>query len=401
MNAKTSALIVVIVVAILGVMNFIVGDEELGNFRLDLTQQHLFTLSPGTKKILNDLNPDKPVQIRFYITRDNRLMPQWIQSFARSVEDLLIQFKDKSDNKVSLQVIDVRPNTEEEDRARADDIQGHPVNENEDKVYFGLVVQCLQQKEVIPSIGPEDESAMEYKIARAIAKVTKTKRTVIGVLSAMPIAGPAMNLPPMLAQNQRQPWIVIQQLRLDYDVREVPMTTDKIDSDINVLLVVHPAGITGKAQFAIDQYLLKGGKVAAFVDPNCAVSQMYNQQGQFGMSQNNFTPPSSDLPDLFKAWGISFSTTQVVADMKYSATQGRRAVPAYLTIRENGINKTEPVTSALGVVQMFEAGAFKVEKKEGIDSVNLLESSEDSAMIDTATAEKSRREDLTRRSTQT
>ena len=400
MNLKTSTLIFVIVVAIIAVVNYLVGSLRMFDARIDFTEKKLFTLSDGTRKIIKELSPDKPVTVRFYATRDNRLMPQWFQGFATTVEDLLLEFEKASDGKITLEKIDPRPSTDDEDKARADDIQGHVVNqETGDKVYFGLAIQCLGQKEVLASIDPADEAALEYKVARALSKVTKSKRTSVGVMSAMPLAGPVMSqeMMQMMRQQRPQPWVVIQQLRQDYALREVPMTSDKIDSDINILLIIHPGEITEKTEFAIDQFLLKGGKVIAFVDPQCLVSQQYNNQGQMGVSAPSFTPPSSNLPTLFKAWGIGYSGDKVVADMTYATRmQGPRglAVPTFLTINKDGINKNEPVASSLEMIQMFSPGAFNVEKKDGISAVTLLESSENSALVDNATAEKSRREAL-------
>ena len=396
MNSRTSlsALTFLIVLAIIVVVNYIVGGIGVFNPRFDLTEKGIYTLSDGTKRILSGLNPEKPVTIRLYITQDNRLMPQWAQAYATTVRDLLLEFEKNSDGKVHLDKIDPRPNTEDEDKAVADDIQGYTVNENGDKAYFGVAIESLKQKEVLPSLNPNEEANLEYQLARAIAKVSTTKRQVVGVMSPMPIAAAAFNFPGM-PQKQPPPWVVIQQLRQDYDVREVPISSDKIDDDVNVLLIIHPYGISGKAQFAIDQFLLKGGKVIAFVDPQCLVSKAYDQQGQPGMAPTRTTSPTSDLPGLFAAWGVKFDQGKVVADMTYRTRGGRgNAVPTFLTVDREGINREEPITSSLEIVQMFGSGSFAFDKKDGITYTTLVESSENSEMIDSTVAEEVQRNGL-------
>ncbi len=396
---KQSALLstLLIVVAIIVVVNYLVGGLGFFNARFDLTQKKLYTLNDGTRRILTNIQQDKPVTLRFYATRDSRLMPQWIQSYATSVEDLLLEFEKASNGKIALEKIDPRPDSESEDKARADDIQGHVVNEAEDKVYFGLAIQCADQKEIIPALSPNEESSLEYQIARAIAKVTKTRKSVLGVLTPLPIAEPAMSqqMMMMMQKQQQQPWAVITQLRMDYEVRKVQPNADKIDADINILLVIHPADLAERTEFAIDQFVLRGGKVIAFVDPQCAVSSMYNNQGNPMMGQPpSMTSPSSTLKNLFKAWGVGFEKDKVVADMTLRTRFQKGPLPTFLTLNRDYINRDEQITAPLEVVQMFSPGAFTLEKKEGLASVNLLESSENSEMLESAAAEKARNEPL-------
>ncbi|CAN5679417.1 GldG family protein [soil metagenome] len=393
-KSASTALNLFIVAAILVAVNYIVGALGFLNFRADLTEKKIFTLSEGSRQVVSKLNPDKPVTIRFYATRDSRLMPQWVQSYATTVEDLLLEFQKASEGKITLEKIDPRPDTEAEDRAVGDDIQGHTMSAEGGKAYFGLAIQSLQQKEIISALDPREEASLEYNIARSLAKVSNTKRSVIGVMSSMPIAGPAMNFPPMMQQRQQPPWMVIQQLKLDYDVREVPMSSEAIDADINILLVIHPSGITEKAEFAIDQFLLKGGKVMAMVDSQCLVSQAYNTPGQMGMAPTVNIGPTSDLKSLFKAWGVTYDQNSVVADMTYRTNTQGRAVPTFLTIDRNGINHDEPVCASLDFMQFFAPGALNMEKREGLAVTTLLQSSENSEMIDSAVAEKARSQGL-------
>lgn len=399
-KATVSALIMVIVIGIIVVLNYIVGYLNFLNPKFDLTEKNIYTLSDGTRRIIERINPDEPVTLRFYATQDARIMPQAALNYVTPVRDLLSEIEKESRGKIKLERIDPRPSTEDEDKAIADDITGfNGLDGGASKFYLGLAVEAVDHKEIIPVLNPNDEAQLEYLIARAISKVTsgESKRLVVGVMSAMPIAAPAMNFPGM-PQRTPPPWIFIQHLRQDYDVREVPMTSDSIDADIKILFVVHPAGISDSAQFAIDQFLLKGGKVIAMVDPRSMVAEaVYSGQNQMGMGMPpSSIPPVSDLPKLFKSWGIGYNSSSLVTDMTYRLDLGGgRSVPTFLSVGRSGINTSEPLTSELEKIQMFSAGAFDVSAREGITATRLVESSENSSFIDSSEAEKVQTQDMT------
>ncbi|OYW76843.1 MAG: hypothetical protein B7Z37_06825, partial [Verrucomicrobia bacterium 12-59-8] len=392
-KTATAGITALLIIAVIVAVNFLVGGVGFGNLRLDLTEDGLFTLSTGTKNILSHINADEPVTIKFYSTNDDRVMPNLLKPHARAIEDLLLEYEKQSQGNVALEVIHPNPDSDDEQKAKDDEIRGMTVNQEGDQIYLGLTVQCLDRKEILPFLNPEDAMAFEYDVSRAIAKVIKPSKIIIGVMSAMPISG----TPSMPFQQQRGPeaWAVVQQLKADYEVRDLPMTSDKIDADITVLLVVHPADITKSAEFAIDQYLLGGGNVVAFVDPQSLLAQAMSSQpnpmtGQPGSMINT----SSELPNLFKSWGVSYQKDMVVADMNYRGVLQNRPMPTALQLPNKAINQDDRVTSGLQSLTLMNAGAFGIDRKEGLNVVTLATSSEASEMIDTAAAEKLRREPL-------
>jgi ABC-type uncharacterized transport system involved in gliding motility auxiliary subunit len=392
-KTATAGITALLIIAVIVAINFLVGGVGFANLRLDLTEDGLFTLSTGTKTILSHINADEPVTIKFYATNDDRVMPNLLKPHARSIEDLLLEYEKQSHGNVALEVIHPNPDTDDEQKAKDDEIRGMTVNQEGDQIYLGLTVQCLDRKEILPFLNPEDAMAFEYDVSRAIAKVIKPSKTIIGVMSAMPIAG----VPSMPFQQQRGPeaWAIVQQLKADYEVRDVPMTTDKIDADITVLLLVHPAEISKSAEFAIDQYLLGGGNVVAFVDPQSLLAQaMSSQPNPMSGQPGNMINTSSDLPNLFKAWGISYQKDMVVADMNYRGVLQNRPIATALQLPNKAINQDDRVTSGLQSFTLMNAGAFGIERKEGLNVVTLASSSEASELIDTAAAEKLRREPM-------
>lgn len=381
-----------IVIAIVFVINYIVGGLGLGNFRVDVTQDGLYTLSKGTKNILDRINPDKPVTIRFYVSSDERVMPPILNTYARNAQDLLFEFQKASKDNVVLEKLAPNPDTDEEDKAREDQIQGMQVNAEGDNVYLGLAIQSGSQKEVIPFLNPTEETKLEYDIARAINKVISEKKPVIGVMSPMPVQGSPM----FQFQRQRgqEPWAVIQQLRLDYEVRDVDFSTDKIDSDISVLIILHPGDIAPLTEYAIDQYLLKGGRILASVDPLCWIGQSYNGQQNPMTGQSTFVAQSSDLPNLLKGWGVGYNKTEVVADMFYRGTLMGRQNPTALQLPAGAINRENPITESLQSLTLVSAGSLSAPTSGDVKAEVLLETSEQSSLIDVPTAESLRTESL-------
>lgn len=394
LNSKegTAGLTALLTIAIVIAVNFLVGGLGFLNGRFDVTEDRLYTLSQGTRNILDRLNPDEPVTIRYYVTTEDRVMPPMLKTHSRTVQDLILEFQKAAKGKVILEKMAPNPNTEDEDKAREDDIQGVPVNTDGDNVYLGLAIQCAKQKEVLPFLNPNEETALEYSVARAIQKVSKEKKTVVGVMSSMPIIGSPMF--PFQRQQGQQPWVLIQRLRMDYEVREVQMSSPTIDSDVSVLVVVHPADITEQAEYAIDQYLMKGGQVVALVDPQCLVAQrVYSgQQNPMTGQPGGVVNPSSDLPNLFKAWGLTYNKADIVADVNYRTQLMGRQTPVALRLPSEALNKQERITADLQSLLFMMSGTLDVVAKDGINATVLAASSEASELIDNTTAEKLLRE---------
>ncbi len=380
----TALLTIAIVIAV----NFLVGGLGFLNGRFDVTEDKLYTLSQGTRNILDRLNPDEPVTIRYYVTTEDRVMPPVLKTHSRTVQDLILEFQKAAKGKIILEKLAPNPNTEDEDKAREDDVQGVPVNTDGDNVYLGLAIQCAKQKEVLPFLNPNEETGLEYNVARAIQKVSKEKKTVVGVMSSMPIMGSPMF--PFQRQQGQQPWVLIQRLRMDYEVREIQMSASSIDSDVNVLIVVHPADVTEQAEYAIDQYVMKGGQVIALVDPQCLVAQRVysSQQNPMTGQPGGVINPTSDLPNLFKSWGITYNKADIVADVNYRTQLMGRQTPVALRLPGDALNKQERITADLQSLLFMMSGTLDIVGKDGITATTLASSSESSELIDNTTAEK-------------
>jgi ABC-type uncharacterized transport system involved in gliding motility auxiliary subunit len=352
--------------------------------RMDLTEEKLFTLSEGTRQILSKI--DTPVKINFYCTQSENQMPVFLKNYARRVEDLLGEYREASGGKITIQKFDPKPDTEAEDSARLDGVEGRSLNQGglislDNSLYLGLAIICLDTKEAIPFLDPSREKLLEYDITRAISKVTTETRKEIGVMSGLPVFGQSMPNPMMGGGGGSPPWFFIQELKRDFEVREMQTSAEEIDADLDVLVLIHPTNLGDKTLYALDQFVLRGGKLVAFLDPLSIV----DSQSAMNM-QNMMQRQGSTLGPLLKAWGLDFDINKVLADRTFLSQISRGNQPAdeptWLTLFGEAINADDIVTGDIDRLLVPTAGAFTGTPAEGLTQTVLLKSSENSDLMD-------------------
>ncbi len=403
LSRRATALVgLVAAFAVALLVNFVAGKLS---FRADLTEYDVYTLSEGTSNILSRL--ETPVELRYYVNDDAKTMSPNERARARRVSDLLAEFARSAPTKeieitddkgefvkkkvkmLTVKKLNPEPNTDAEDSAVIDGLRASLSGETNNEVYFGIAIQCLDSVEAIPFVPAKPETTLEYDLARAISSVHGGKKKKIAVMTSMPVGGGFggnFQAPP------QQPWMFYELLSRDYEVETIPPTTTEIPEGTTTLIVVHPFDLADEGQFAIDQYLLKGGNVIAFVDPNFFYAQaMAGGQPQFpGMPPQGGPGPSSDLDKLFKAWGVKYDMNRVLADLD-SATeilQRGNYSPTFLTLDRKALGSdpkapglTDPVTSLLNQLNLLTPGAFEVSPPEGVTSESLVLSSVENQLI--------------------
>jgi ABC-type uncharacterized transport system involved in gliding motility auxiliary subunit len=374
---------IAVMLVILIAVNLITGTKPL---RVDLTQEKAYTLSAGTKAILRNL--DTPVKIRFYCTQNDTATPEtvYLKDYARKVGDLLQEYKQIAGKNLIIEKYDPQPDSDAEDSARLDGLQPQALS-GEDQFYLGLSVSLADTRVAIPFLSPDREKLLEYDITRAISQVMNPEKPTIGIMSSLSVFGEPAN--PMMQQEGQQgtaPWTLVQQLQQDYTVKHIELDANRIDDDVKVLVVIHPKGISDQTQYAIDQFVLRGGKLVAFLDPLSAYAsrQQNPMMGESGGS-------SSSLDKLLKAWGIQFDTDKVVADLDFKMQlngQNNTPVdaPAWLALTPDGINRNDILTSEIDSIWLPLCGAFTGDPAPGLKETVLLESSKDAELTDAAMA---------------
>jgi len=359
------ALVVVLIAA-----NFIIGAF---NLRADLTEGNVYTLSPGTRGVLAKL--EAPVKLRLYYSQGSEAVPVGLKTFAKRVEDLLNEYKAAAKGKVIIEKFNPEPDSDAEDSAQLDGIEGQLTNSGE-KFYLGLSIAFLDQKAAIPVLTPDRERLLEYDITRGVAQVGETTKPVVGVLSALPVMG--RSLDPVRKQQPTEPWVLAQELKKIFDVREVKLDAQKIDDDIKVLLVIHPRNLSEETEYAIDQFVLRGGKLIAFVDPYAYFDQQPDLQNPFGGNQAG----QSTFYNLFKAWGVDVDMGKVIADLTFASGAGPRLLPTLLTLNTQALNLDDVVTSQVGTLLIPFGGAFKNKLAEGLKQTVLVHTSKNAMPVD-------------------
>jgi ABC-type uncharacterized transport system involved in gliding motility auxiliary subunit len=361
---------VIALIAVLIAANFIVSAF---NLRADLTEGDVYTLSPGTRKVIARL--EAPVKLRLYYSQGSEAVPVGLKTFAKRVEDLLNEYKAAGGGKVVIEKFNPEPDSDAEDSAQLDGIDGQLTNSGE-KFYLGLSIAFLDQKAAIPVLAPDRERLLEYDITRGIAQVGETKKPVVGVMSALPVMG--RSLDPIRKQQPAEAWVLIQELKKIFDVKEVKLDAPRIEDDVKVLLVIHPRNLPEETEYAIDQYVLRGGKLIAFVDPYAYFDQQPDFQNPFGGSQAG----QSTFYNLFKAWGIDVDMGKVIADLTFASGAGPRLLPTLLALNTQALNPDDVVASQVGTLLYAFGGAFKGKPAEGLTQTVLAHSSKNAMPVD-------------------
>ncbi|MCL4179418.1 MAG: Gldg family protein [Verrucomicrobia bacterium] len=376
-----SAVGVVAMLALLAGLNVILAAIKV---RWDVTADNAHTLSAGTRAILAKL--DTPVKARFYFSQVENATPQSVAlaNYARQVEDVLNALRQASKGKLIVEKYNPQPDSDAEDSAKLDGIEGQPMPPYGEAFYLGIAFSQLDAKVALPFLTPARERLLEYDMARAISRVTLVEKPVVGVMSALPVFGMPSN--PMMMQMGQQgqdPWLFINELQRDFDVREVQMTAETIDPAIRVLVVIYPRDITEVAQYAIDQFVLRGGKLLAFLDP---MSIADNRDSMMNPLQRA-SAGGSNLEKLLGVWGVEYDAGKVLADMTYKTMIGGRdgrpqESPTVLSLTRDAINAEDIVTSQLDNLLLAYPGAFSGTPAAGLTRTVLLKSSPNSQLIE-------------------
>ena len=365
------------------------------SLRIDLTEDRLYSLSDGTRNIVSNLDQQLEVMF-FYSDSATEDIPQ-IRSFATRVQELLREIVMASNSNLRLSVIDPEPFSEDEDLATQFGIQPVPVTQGGEEIYFGLVVTNgsgenmpfnMQVSETIPLIRPDQEEFLEYEVIKLVAKVNNPDLPVVGLITQLDIDG---GFDPVRGQATA-PWMVMEYIRQLYEVRRVDIAgidaNNHIDDEVDILMVVHPQDLSEEILYQIDQYIMRGGAIMLFLDPNADSMVTQSPQGTLipaGMR--------SELPRLLEAWGIAFENDKVLADnelaLRVVMGQSRRPSPhlGMLGVQRNYLAQNDIITNGLETINFSSAGAIAQLEETNTIFEPLIESSTDAMLMDAALLE--------------
>lgn len=366
--------IVILFLALLSI-NFI-GTKL--HWKLDLTEDGLYTLSEGTKKIIKSI--DDEAVIKYFFSKSNEGLPIVLKNYGRRVEELLREFAGHSSN-LKVEAYDPKPDSDEEETAVKYGISG--AQTGVESFYMGAAVLYQDKTYQIPFFDPRKEIFLEYEIASMLAKLKESGgKKVLGILAGFPVSQP--KLPPrMNMPTDEGDWLFVKELEKIYEVKELGGDTDEIPADISLLLVLHPKGISEKTEYAVEQYILRGGKAVLAVDPSAKSDPEQNSPyAQYGMQKSG----SSDLKNIFKMLEIEYSPDKVVVDKDHATRVGTAGgavqYPYWLSLDSGSFNKDVILTNQLNSVLLVESGFFKLKSESKSTYLSLLNSSNASGTID-------------------
>jgi ABC-type uncharacterized transport system involved in gliding motility auxiliary subunit len=358
--------------------------------RVDLTQDSLYTLADGTRNIVRDL--EKPVELLFFYSEEATADVPQLRTYGTRVQELLQEMEIASQGNVTLRLVDPVPFSEEEDEAVEYGVQRVPLSEGGEEVFFGIVAldpstvpaegdEAAAEKifKTIALVRPDQEEFLEYEVAKLITQVANPTPPVVGFLSSVPVDG-GMNPDTMRPVS---PLMIMDSIRQLYTARRVAPDVTSIDEDITILMLVHPQELSEQTQYAIDQFVLRGGKVLAFLDP---VADSQAQPGEDGVPVAR-PNQASDLEKLLTAWGVQFDNTRVVADREQALLvnmgESTRPVTHYgMMGLARGSFAGDIVTTGLQVLNLSSAGAIAPLEGAQTTFEPLVQSSADSGLMD-------------------
>jgi len=380
MNRSTLGGSALLALALLLVGLTVLFDHALRGWRLDLTANHLYTTAPGSDRILKSLK--EPINLYFFYSEKPATQMPDIATYGVRVREFLEEIVARSGGKVRLHVVDPQPFSEDEDRASELGVHGRPLDAAGNQLYFGLAgTNSTDGHQAIEFFDPKKEEFLEYDVVKLIYQLASPKKPVVGWLSSLPMT---TGFDQQTGQ-MREPWAIYSQAQQLFDVRPVDAASGKIDPDVNVLVIAHPKNLTAAMQFAIDQYALRGGHIAMFVDPLADADQSgADPQNPMAAMQAD---KSSQPGPLLAAWGVQFNPKQVVADRGHALQVSTRQSDSpvlhlgILGLNSSDFTRGDVITAGLSSVNVATAGNLEPMKDTKTKFEPLLVSSTDAALL--------------------
>ncbi|WP_072390041.1 Gldg family protein [Hyphomicrobium sp. CS1GBMeth3] len=357
----------------------LIASETLSNWKADLTEDKLYTISPGSVTVLKSI--DEPIKARLYFSKKlGEIAPSYQRYFDR-IRTMLEDFQRISGGKLELEILDPEPFSDAEDQAVASGLSGRRLNAEGEMGYFGLFAQnSTDNSEVIGFFSPDRENFVEYDITKLVHTLSNPKKRIVGLMTSLPLDG-GQN--PM-TQQQTPPWLIMNQIREFFDIETIDQTVKEIPSRIDVLLVAQPTQLTPEAAYAIDQYALKGGKLLVLIDPmsESAQFELMAKQGE----------GRAELAKLLKSWGLDFDAKKTAADIRYArrvqfgrGDQGMvTEFVAWLALDKSAVDQRDVLSSGIDSLNLASAGVLTPEAGAKTTVTPIITTSNEAMEVDTS-----------------
>ena len=373
MNKTFSNSLFFIVLAAVFFAAVFVNNLLFKDFSVDLTEQKVFSLSPGTNNILDEL--DEPINLYFFFSDTSSKGMTGIRDYATRVQSLLREYERKANGKIKLEFIDPEPFSEAEDRAASFGLTAAPTGVGQDTVYFGLAgTNSLDDGMVISFFDPQKEAFLEYDISKLVYQLSEPEPIKLTLITDLQISGQQN---PLTGQST-PPSVIYQQLQSFFDLTLISNSAESLPTDTDVLMVLHPQSMPESLTNSIDQYLMSGGKAMMFIDPHYESDPM-NQMGAVGVNASSF--------DLLEKYGIGVNTADVVLDaltgLEVRATDGQviRHL-GFVGLGEDNISRNDITSADLDSINGASFGEVSIlPSANKLNFLPMLTSSENAGLM--------------------
>ena len=356
------------------------ADVWFSNARIDLTENGLYTVSKGTREVLESI--PEPITLRFYFSEAISVKYAGVRSHGGRVRDMLRRFESLSGGKIRLEVIDPEPLTEAEDLAVAQGITGAPTPAGE-KIYFGLVgTNMVNGREVIPFFLEDREQYLEYDLTSLVYRLIREKKPKIGIVSNIPfdtgVGGMAAAM-----QGQSRSYMIYEQIREVFDTQFLEQDFDRVPADIDVVMIAHPKPLSPTTQYALDQFIMRGGRAMVFLDPLSEISLQTDAAGQ--TLEGSTESSAASIDTLMKSWGVSIAAENIIGvrDRSLRVQFGSDVADyvAWLALTADEMDRADLVTADLTDLNLGTVGAIRHAKDATTTLAPLVRTTDDTMEI--------------------
>ncbi|MEO7600537.1 MAG: GldG family protein [Opitutus sp.] len=402
MKIGSKALAIVLLFLGLVLVNYLASSLPV---RIDATADSIYSLSDGTKKMLGKI--EEPVTLELYFSKDASGLPIAYKNYAARVQEMLRQYVRAGHGKLTLNVVNPRPDTPDEEKATASGLTPQVAQQGGEQFFFGLIVTQADQQKTIPAFTPQREQFLEYDLSKLVYGVQQLDKRKLGLLTSLPLQGTSPQEMQMMMMMRRQPQpsqMVVSELEQSFEIVRVEPTATELPAGLDALFIAHPQNLAPKLQFAIDQFLLGGKPVILALDPSSEYfkRQSNPQQQMMGGGAQNV---SSDLPTLLAAYGIQYDSQKVVGDLE-NATQvqtgggGVARYPIWLTLRAPAaFNAKSLPTAQLKTAMFIEAGSIAKKSGSDLTFTPLIETSDQAGDIESSLLQFAQPDDISKQIT--
>lgn len=376
-HKNTSILFFILVMLVSFVLINATSGLFFSNSKVDLTHDRRYSLTPQTENLLSAMTA--PVDVKIYLSNTiAKRYPVYAQ-YAQYILHFLDQYQQKSDGLVKVEVINPEPFSTDEDDAKRAGLQAISLEGDADNHYFGAIFSNYDgQTYTIPYFSGLRKNYLENDLTRAIAAAQVSKRRTVGVASA------ELNILNKSFRGRQSDldWTFIKLLGKDYNIESVSTGSAEIPYNIDTLILVTTRRVPALFLYAMDQFLLRGGRLLIFIDP---LAETENVLSSYKEDKNT----NVDL--LLSHWGIDYQDNVVVGDNLLAqeipletiqnGVQMRKYAP-WMKLTREYLNEVHALTEGLNNIMLKSPGILQLHPIQGIQNTPLFITSRQTMVID-------------------